>query len=33
MRFLIVDDSTFMRTQIRQAFSELADIEFEKAVN
>jgi len=33
MRFLIVDDSTFMRTQVRQAFSELANIEFEEAVN
>lgn len=33
MRFLIVDDSAFMRMQIKQAFSPLATIEFEEAVN
>jgi len=33
MKFLIVDDSAFMRTQIKQVFSELAYIEFAEAVN
>jgi len=33
MRLLIVDDSSFMRKQIKDAFSELADIEFEEAIN
>lgn len=33
MKFLIVDDSAFMRTQIKQAFSAFAYIEFEEAVN
>ena len=33
MKFLIVDDSAFMRAQVRQAFSACAYIEFEEAVN
>lgn len=33
MRFLIVDDSLFMRTQMKQAFSEFTYIEFEEASN
>lgn len=33
MKFLIVDDSAFMRTQIKHAFSAFAYIEFEEAVN
>lgn len=33
MKFLIVDDSAFMRTQIKQAFSAFATIEFEEAAN
>ena len=33
MRLLIVDDSSFMRRQIKDAFSELTDVEFEEAIN
>jgi hypothetical protein len=33
MRFLIVDDSAFMRMQIKQAFSAFPFVEFEEAVN
>jgi len=33
MRFLIVDDSAFMRMQIKQVFSEFAYLEFDEAAN
>ena len=33
MKFLIVDDSAFMRTQIKQAFSAFTTIQFEEAAN
>ncbi len=33
MKFLIVDDSAFMRTQIKQAFSAFDIIEFQEATN
>lgn len=33
MKFLIVDDSAFMRTQIKHAFSAFLHIEFEEAVD